>query len=72
MLREIDQIAVGIGNTILRLSIRRSLLNLGCRPQILTDRSQLLDVVDLDAEVIEAFFVVAALFDKRNIQVAVG
>src|SRR6185369_13201627 len=47
-------------------------LEAGRGAEFLAHRPQGLDVLDFDAEVVKAFFVISALLDDRDVEIAVG
>src|SRR5437773_11294893 len=63
VLREVDQITVGVRDTVLRLSIRRPLLDLRRRSEFFAKWFLLLDVFDFDAELVVPFLVVRLLLN---------
>ena len=66
MLRQVDQIAVRVGDAIFGFPIRRSFLNIGSGAQLFAYRFQFLDVVHFDAEMVQPFFIVRPLLNNRE------
>jgi len=66
MLRQIDQIAIRVGDTVFGFAIRWSFLNIGSGTQPFAYRFQFLDVVHFDAEMVQPFFIVRPLLNNRE------